>query len=147
MRDYITEVIDTPVFRNALLAEAEAGSPHCYVDDNGDAKLIATKTPLKVTGVESIALSRLSQEQVDWFLTLPRTAVIGKAKDTTYLDEDNVEQVLEGKFIKSFEDIEWVINGEQRYCAAYNKSAISYQDENGDTVTITPPLLHGIIAS
>jgi hypothetical protein len=147
MRDYITEVIDTPVFRTALLAEAEAGSKHCYVDDNGEAKLIADKNPIKATGVKSVALSRLNQEQVDWFLSLPMTAVIGKAKDTVYTDEDGVEQVAEGKFIKSFDDIEWIINGEQRYYAAYNRSAVSYQDENCDIITVTQPLLHGIIAS
>jgi hypothetical protein len=147
MRDYVTSVTDTPALIAALYTAAANGSPYCYVDPNGEAKFIAAKTPIKNTGVKSVGVCRLTQAEHDWFITLPTCSVIGWAKDTTYLDEDEVEQTVQGKFIKSFECIEWVEGGLDIYYATYDQTPVTYTDTEGNEVSVTPPTIQGIIAS
>ena len=139
LRDYITEVNDTPVFRNALIAEVQAGSPYCIIDADGEVKLTCAKNRIIYKGNLSTTVARIEQHELDWFLSLPHTSIIGKAK---------------GQFITTLDDVEWDVNGNGqseankiRYYNIYDRTPTSHTDENGDTIETIPPELHGTLAS
>ena len=109
MRDYITEVNDTPIFRTALLAEVEAGSPYCYLTEEGDAKLTFCKVPVLGLGDKSVSVCRLSDEEITWFLSLPCTVLLGEAL-TDYITE--------------YSDVAWCEGGEAEYFAVNPASRV-----------------------
>ena len=131
LNDHITSVKDTPVFRNALIAEYDKGSRY-VVKSGEDYLLTSAKTAIIYKGIESVAIARIDDAELAWFESLPQASIIGKAKD---------------QYIRSFDDVEWLVNGEQAYYNCYDRTPTSHTDENGDTIETIPPELHGTLAS
>lgn len=136
MKDYVIKINDVPAFRLALKAEYEAGSTYVHeaeVDGELEYKLNITKTGvLPNVGVATVSISRLSPEELAWGESLPQVQIIGEAKD---------------QYIKEIDDIEWITNGKGLYHAIHLQNPITYQDEDGNDIIYTPPLLHCIIGS
>ena len=130
--DYIIKVADIPPFRIALKAEAEAGSPYARVDeDTGESKLVLPVTGVIASiGTATASICRLSEEQYDWLIALPRVVELGSAP-----------------VIKEMEDITWIGSGKGLYHAIHLQTPYDVDDGEGGTITVTPPLLHCILAS
>lgn len=149
LKDYVTGVTHTPDLLNALFFEAKAGSPHCRIIGKGNNQyvtFIASKVPVVYDWLTSVGVARLTQEEVDWFVSLPTCMILGQAKDTSYINEDGLTVIVKGKFIGSIADVEWAEGGEAQYYATYDTSSKTYIDESGDEVEVIPPMLQGIMA-
>lgn len=132
LRDYLTAVRETPVFRNALIAEYDKHSPYVNKNEDDEYTLTSATTAIVYRGIESVAIARIGQAELDWFLSLPHTEIIGEAKD---------------KYIADFDDVVWLTNGEQSYYNIYDKTPKVHKDEDGNDYEVTPPKLHGALAS
>ena len=128
MKDYVIKIIDIPLFRIALQAEIDNGLGYAYIDDNNEAKLALgiTKTIPRV-GNATASISRLSDDEYTWLMTLPQVQDLGRGSP----------------YIKEITDIVWETGGEGFYHAIHLQTPI----DDGEGGTITPPLLHSIIAS
>ena len=132
MRDYVIKIIDIPLFRIALQAEIDNGLGYAYIDDNNEAKLALgiTKTIPRV-GNATASISRLSDDEYTWLMTLPQVQDLGRGSP----------------YIKEITDITWESGGEGFYHAIHLQTPYNVDDGEGGTVTITPPVLHSVIAS
>jgi hypothetical protein len=132
MRDYIIKINDVTPWRVALRSEALANSPYAYVDGKDEAKL-----NLPVTGViarigkATVSICRLNQDQYDWLTGLPQVTELGNAT----------------QYIRDMSDVNWIGAGKGLYHTVHLQTPYDVDDGEGGTVTITPPLLHCILAS
>ncbi len=132
MRDYIIKVADIPPWRTALRAEAEAGSPYAVIDENDEVKLNlpATGVIAKI-GTATVSICRLTQEQYDWLIGVPQVKELGSGDP----------------LIKDMDDITWIGSGKGFYHAIHLQTPYDVDDGEGGVITITPPLLHCVLAS
>lgn len=132
MRDYIIKVADIPPWRTALRAEAEAGSHYAVIDDNDEVKLNLPVTGVIATiGTATASICRLNQDQYDWLAAMPQVIELGSGDP----------------LIKDMGDITWVESGKGLYHAIHLQNTYDVDDGEGGTITITPPLLHCVLAS
>jgi len=124
MIDYVIKILDITAFRIALRNEI---SSYAYLDDQYN-----PKHNLPITGVipsmdnVTVAICRLDSEQYVWLMSLPHVKELGSGNP----------------YIKEMSDITWVESGKEAYHAIYDQSPY---DVDGETVT--PPLLHCVLAS
>lgn len=133
MNDKVIKVLDVPPFQAALNVEAEAGSLYAHIYPpmvNAVHNLPVTGIIAKV-GTATVSICRLNQEQLDWIRSLPGVSVLGSGNP----------------YIKEMSDITWVGAGKGLYHAIHLQDSYEVDDGGGGTITITPPLLHCILAS
>lgn len=132
MNDYVIKIADIPPFRVALRAEAETGNPYAYIDEETD----GAKHNLPITGIiatlgnATASICRLDTEQHAWLLSLPQVDELGSAS-----------------VIREMNDITWETNGKGFYHAIHDQTPRDVDDGQGGTTTVTPPMLHCILAS
>ena len=132
MRDYVIKIADIPPFRTALRAEAEAGSPYARITEDDQVKLVLTVTGIIAKiGNSTASICRLSQEEYDWLMELPQVVELGNGNP----------------FIKEMDDITWIGSGKGFYHAIHTQTPYDIDDGEGGMITITPPLLHCVLAS
>ena len=132
MRDIVIKIADIPPWRTALRAEAEAGSPYAVIDDNDEVKLNLPVTGVIATiGTATASICRLTQDQYDWLAAMPQVIELGSGDP----------------LIKEMDDITWIGAGKGLYHAIHLQNTYDVDDGEGGTITITPPLLHCVLAS
>ena len=132
MKDYIIKINNVVPWRTALRVQAEAGSPYAVIDDNDEVKLNLPVTGVIATiGTATASICRLTQDQYDWLIGMPQVIELGSG----------------GPLIKEFDDITWVGSGKGLYHAIHKQNTYDLDDGEGGTITITPPLLHCVLAS
>lgn len=132
MRDYVIKIADIPPWRTALRAEAEAGSPYAVIDENDEVKLNLPVTGvIAKIGTATASICRLTQDQYDWLIGMPQVVELGSGSP----------------YIKELSDVTWVGPGKGLYHAIHLQTPYDVYDGEGGTITITPPLLHCVLAS
>ena len=133
MKDYVIQIKEIKPFRDALKIEAQNGSEWATVDNNGKVKLSLPVTGIIPTnGVKTVSISRLTEDQKGWLLSLPHTKILGEAKI---------------QFIKGMADISWNTGGKSSYHLLHKQEQKQVEDGEGGAITYTPPLLHCVLAS
>lgn len=133
MNDKVIKVSDIPPFQAALDAEAEAGSPYAHIYP----PMVNAVHNLPVTGIiakignATVSICRLTQDQLDWITSLPGVSVLGSGDP----------------YIKEMSDITWIGAGKGLYHAIHLQDPYDVNDGDGGTITVTPPLLHCVLAS
>lgn len=132
MKDYVIKINDVTPWRTALRSEADAGNSYTYIDDNDEAKLLLPVTGvIAKVGQSTVSICRLNKEQHDWLVGLPQVTELGSGNP----------------LIKDIADITWAGSGKGLYHAIHLQTPYNVDDGDGGTLTITPPLLHCILAS
>lgn len=133
IKDYVIQIKEIKPFRDALRVEADRGVGWAFINKNGEAKLSLTVTGMIPTnGVKTVSISRLSDEQKEWLLSLPHTQVLGEAKE---------------QYIREMTDIIWQTSGKSKYHLLHKQAPVEIDDGEGGTIIYTPPLLHCVLAS
>lgn len=133
MNDKIIKVSDIPPFQIALNDEAIANSPYARIYP----PLVNAVHNLPVTGIiakigaSTVSICRLNQNQLDWIKSLPGVSVLGSGDP----------------YIKEMSDVIWAGAGKGLYHAIHLQTPREVDDGEGGTSTITPPLLHCVLAS
>lgn len=132
MKDYVIKVADIPPWRVELRAEAEAESPYAVINEDDEVKLNLPVTGVIATiGTATASICRLTQDQYDWLIAMPQVVELGSGNP----------------LIKEMADITWVGSGKGLYHAIHLQTPYDVDDGEGGTTTITPPLLHCVLAS
>ena len=133
MKDYIIKINDVVPWRAALRTQAEAGSPYAVIDEETD----EVRLNLPVTGIiaqigtATASICRLTQDQYDWLVAMPQVIELGSGNP----------------MIKEMSDITWIGAGKGLYHAIHLQTTYDVDDGEGGTITVTPPLLHCVLAS
>lgn len=130
--DYVIKIVDTPAFISELRTEAENGSPYAYIDEgDDDARLnLAVTGKIAKVGTSTVSIYRLNEAEHIWLTGIPQVQELGSAP-----------------VIKEMDDITWITSGKGFYHAIHAQTPYDVDDGEGGTITITPPLLHCILAS
>ncbi len=132
MRDYIIKINDVVPWRAALRAEAETGSPYAVINESDEVKLNLPVTGvIAQIGTATASICRLTDSQHDWLTGLPQIIELGSGSP----------------YIKELSDVTWVGAGKGLYHAIHLQTPYDVDDGEGGTITITPPLLHCVLAS
>jgi len=133
MIDYVIKIADLPPFKAALKTAAEAGNHYARIKP----PLTEAELALPVTGIiakignATVSICRLTGIQYDWLVGLPAVVELGSGDP----------------FIKEISDITWIGAGKGLYHAIHLQDFREVDDGEGGTITMTPPLLHCILAS
>ncbi len=133
MKDYVIKINDIVPWRVALRAEAEAGSPYAYIDENtAEAKLALPATGILARiGNSTASICRLNTEQHEWLTGLAQVVELGHGSP----------------YIKTLDDVTWTGSGKGLYHAIHLQTPYDVDDGEGGSITRTPPELHCVIAS
>ena len=130
LKDYVTKVSDLPLFIKNLGDDfnSETPSGNAYLLEDGSPKLNCIKTGLlAVDGMSSAAICRITQEQLDWFLSLgSHCSILGEANESKITCE---------------EDIKWKPYGKTNYHEIHKQDKIDI----GNGEFYTPPVLHCVL--
>tara|TARA_R100000951_G_scaffold62471_1_gene52447 strand:- start:113 stop:508 length:396 start_codon:yes stop_codon:yes gene_type:complete len=130
MKDYITKVSNLSLFMQNLTDDFNSSTPsgNSIVNENGEPKLNCIKTGLIANdGLRSVAICRITLDQLDWFLSLGEHCVLlGEAAESV---------------IKSEMDIKWKKDGRSSYHEIHKQDQVYI----GDGDLYTPPVLHCVL--
>ena len=132
IKDYVTQAKEISPFKQSLLDDynSETPSGNVYLNDLGEPKINLDKTGIIPTdGIATVAICRMSQAQKEWFEAVsPHAKILGEAST---------------QYIRDINDIVWMASGKATYHNLYKQASVI--DTEG--ATVTPPLLHCVIAS